>query len=154
MTFFLTSSPIDVDAVEGDIRATDPGAVISFQVVVRPDRTPRGEVTGLFYDPHRELAEAEWALIASEIAERWPGAKAVAQHGVGVVPVGQTSFLLIVSCPSGSDAFQACQYALDQVKSRVPIWKKDLYADGSSAWCTEHRETLLISDSVMTLPPS
>lgn len=151
---FLTTHPIDVETLEGDIRSSDPGAVISFQVVVRRDRTPHGEVTGLLYEAHPVLAESEWDRIAGEVADQWPGASAVARQCVGTVPVGQTAFLLIVSSPSGSDAFQACQFALDQVKSRVPLWKKDLYEDGTSAWSTEHREALLISDSVMTLPPS
>ncbi len=154
MTSFLSPDRIDVDALEGDMRQSETGAVVSFQGVVRRDRTPQGEVNALFYEAFEPLAEEEMAKIIEEIRERWPGAEAIARHRTGAVSVGETGLLLVISAPDSSQAFKACHFALEQMKSRVPLWKKDLYSNGASAWSSQHRETLLISDSVLTIPES
>ncbi|MBL0350496.1 MAG: molybdenum cofactor biosynthesis protein MoaE [Elusimicrobia bacterium] len=151
---FLCHDPIDVDTLEGNRRQGEPGAVVSFQGVVRRDRTPRGEVAGLTYEAFEPLAESEMADILAELRARWPGADALARHRLGDVRVGETGLLLVVTAPSSAEAFQACHYALDQMKTRIPLWKKDRYADGSGEWSTQHRETMLISDSVLTIPQS
>lgn len=151
---FLTVSPIDVDALEERARRMETGAVISFQGVVRPDRTAQGEVVGLDFHAYEAMAEDEMGRILEDLQVRWPDSQALWQHRLGTVPVGETSLLLVVSAPHNAQAFAACHFALDQMKTRVPIWKKDVFQDGSTRWSGEHRETLLISDSVLTYPPS
>jgi molybdopterin synthase catalytic subunit len=151
---FLTPAPIAVDAMEERARSTEPGAVVSFQGVVRPDRTERGPVAALFFEAYDAMAEAEMARILAELEERWPGTRALCQHRLGAVPVGETSLFLVVSSPRRADAFLACHHALEQMKIRVPLWKKEMFPGGQAHWSFEHRETMLISDSVVTFPPS
>jgi len=151
---FLVAGPIDVESLEESARRTEPGAVISFQGVVRPDRTPRGELTALEFAAYEPMAEEEMDRVMAEIRTRWPEAHALCRHRLGRVPVGETSLFLVLSAPDTTQAFQACHFALEQMRARVPIWKKDLFADGSACWSASHRETLLISDSVLSYPPS
>jgi len=151
---FLVAGPIDVEALEESARRTEPGAVISFQGVVRPDRTPRGDVAALEFSAYAAMAEEEMERVLAEVRTRWPEAHALCHHRLGRVPVGETSLFLVLSAPETPQAFQACHFTLEQMRARVPIWKKDVFTDGSACWSASHRETLLISDSVLSYPPS
>ncbi|MBK8574895.1 MAG: molybdenum cofactor biosynthesis protein MoaE [Elusimicrobia bacterium] len=151
---FFTIAPIAVDGIEERARETEPGAVVSFQSVVRLDRTQEGPVTALEFEAYEAMGELEMNRILEEVERRWPGTRMLCQHRLGRIPVGETSLFLVVSSPRRVDAFSACHYALEQMKGRVPLWKKDVFSDGSSRWSEDHRETMLISDSVLTYPPS
>lgn len=151
---FFTIGPIAVDGIEERARQSEPGAVVSFQGVVRRDRTHEGDVTALEFESYETMGELEMAQILEEAKEKWPGTHMLWQHRLGRIPVGETSLFLVVSSPQRAAAFSACHYALDQMKTRVPLWKKDVFADGTSRWSDHHRETMLISDSVLTYPPS
>ena len=151
---FLTDVSIAVDAIEEKARDTEPGAVVSFQGVVRPDQTNRGLIQGLFYAVYSSMANEEMERISDEIRLKWPETCWVAQHRFGFIPVGETSLFLVVSSPERDDAFLVCQYILDQMKSRIPLWKKEVYSDRTSRWSCDQRETLLIADSVLMFPPS
>jgi molybdopterin synthase catalytic subunit len=151
---FFTAGPIAVDAIEERARETEPGAVVSFQGVVRRDRTQAGNVSALEYESYEAMGELEMGRIMNEVKAKWPGTHMLWQHRLGQIPVGETSLFLVVSAPPAADAFSACHYALEQMKGRVPLWKKDVFTDGTSCWSDHHRETMLISDSVLTYPPS
>lgn len=151
---FFTIGPIAVDGIEERARQTEPGAVVSFQGVVRRDRTTHGDVAALEFEAYETMGELEMNQIVKEVKEKWPGTHMLWQHRLGRIPVGETSLFLVVSSPQRAAAFSACHYALDQMKTRVPLWKKDVFLDGSSRWSDHHRETMLISDSVLTYPPS
>ncbi|MBL0057663.1 MAG: molybdenum cofactor biosynthesis protein MoaE [Elusimicrobia bacterium] len=122
--------------------------------MVRPDRTARGPITALEFEAYEAMGEVEMARIFEEVQVKWPGTHMLWQHRLGRVPVGETSLFLVVSAPQQDAAFAACHFALEQMKSRVPLWKKDIFLDGASRWSSHHRETLLISDSVLTYPAS
>lgn len=111
-------------------------------------------MTALEFEAFEIMGEMEMAQILKEVKEKWPGTHMLWQHRLGRIPVGETSLFLVVSSPQRAAAFSACHYALDQMKSRVPLWKKDVFSDGTSRWSDHHRETMLISDSVLTYPPS
>lgn len=151
---FFTDGPIAFDGLEERARQSETGAVVSFQGVVRPDRTDLGDVVALEFESAGPDAASEVSRIALEVGEKWPGTQILWQTRVGRVPVGETSMFLVVSSPQRAAAFLACHYALEQMKCRVPLRKKDVFADGSSCWSDHHRETMLISDSVLTYPPS
>lgn len=151
---FFTTRPIAVDGIEERARQSELGAVVSFQGVVRRDRTLEGNVTALEFEAFEIMGEMEMGQILKEVKEKWPGTHMLWQHRLGRIPVGETSLFLVVSSPQRAAAFAACHYALDQMKSRVPLWKKDIFSDGTSRWSGQHRETMLISDSVLTYPPS
>ncbi len=151
---FFTAGPIAVDGLEERARHSEPGAVVSFQGVVRPDRTNRGPVTALEFEAYEAMGEGEMGRIVEEVQVKWPGTHMLWQHRLGRIPVGETSLFLVVSAPQQDAAFSACHFALEQMKTRVPLWKKDVFLDGASRWSSQHRETLLISDSVLTYPSS
>jgi molybdopterin synthase catalytic subunit len=111
-------------------------------------------VAALEFEAYETMGELEMNQIVKEVKEKWPGTHMLWQHRLGRIPVGETSLFLVVSSPQRAAAFSACHYALDQMKTRIPLWKKDRYADGSGEWSTQHRETMLISDSVLTIPQS
>ena len=75
--------------------------------------------------------QAVRAAICSEISERWPGARVAMVHRVGVVAVGEASVVIGVSAPHRDEAYAASRHAIDTLKASVPIWKKEIYADGS-----------------------
>src|SRR5262249_29632169 len=79
--------------------------------------------------PRKKLAEIE-----RETRERWPGGEVAIGHRLGHLEIGAVSVALPVSCPHRAEAFEACRYAIDQLKLIVPIWKKENWADGTSEW--------------------
>jgi len=85
------------------------------------------------------MAVPEMEAIGSELSRRWPGARVAIAHRVGVVPVGETSVVISVTAPHRDVCYQASRYAIDTLKERVPIWKKEIYEDGS-AW-KDNQET-------------
>ncbi len=151
---FLTADPIDVGALEQKVRRDEPDAVVTFQGVVRRDRTGQGEIDHLLYEAYEPMAQKEMARILREMKARWPRTQAVLQHRVGRVNVGETSVFIAVSSPRRAQAFEACRYAMDRIKTAVPLWKKDVYTNGGSRWTLLHHETLLVSDTAVAIPES
>merc|ERR1712154_419223 len=80
-----------------------------------------------------KMARKEMPAIATRIRHRWSTVKAVVmQHRLGLVPVTEASIIICVSSPHRVEAMEACRYAIDQVKTTVPVWKREVYEDGSS----------------------
>ena len=96
---FFTIGPIAVDGIEERARQSEPGAVVSFQGVVRRDRTQEGDVTALEFEAYETMGELEMAKILEEVKEKWPGTNMLWQHRLGRIPVGETSLFLVVSSP-------------------------------------------------------
>ncbi len=96
-------------------------------------------VTHLFYEAYDQMAVKEMEAIRERALARWPIRKLAIVHRVGRLEIGETSVFIAVSSDHRGHAFQACQFVIDELKRRVPIWKKELYADGSSIWvnCAE-----------------
>jgi molybdopterin synthase catalytic subunit len=81
------------------------------------------------------MALQVFASIATDIRNRWPDVnRVVIHHRIGRLQIGEISVLVAVGCPHRSEAFAACQYAIDTLKHNAPIWKKEHWADGSSSW--------------------
>jgi len=91
-------------------------------------------VTALVYEAYEGLAVDEGERILGEALERFPAEAAVCVHRLGRIDVGETAVWIGVSAAHRKAAFAACEYIIDELKSRVPIWKKELYADGDAAW--------------------
>lgn len=128
----LTSGPIDVRAVEDAVRGDAFGAVLTFSGVGRNSFEGR-PVRGLYYEAWSGVAEAELARIATDVRARWPRVRVAMVHRTGEVAIGEASLVLAVGAPHRDEAYAASRFALDTLKERVPIWKKELYADGE-AW--------------------
>jgi molybdopterin synthase catalytic subunit len=90
--------------------------------------------TALEYEAHPALAEKALAEIEAEARGRWPVGELAVVHRLGRLDVGDVSVAIAVSCPHRAEAFEACRYIIERLKERVPIWKKENWADGSSEW--------------------
>jgi molybdopterin synthase catalytic subunit len=130
--FKIVSEPIDARAVEAAVAQPGAGAIVTFHGVVR-DHNYGQRVLYLEYEAYPEMAERELACIGAEIVERWPEARVAIVHRVGRLEIGETSAVITVSSPHRGDAFEACRYAIDELKLRVPIWKKE-HAESSEYW--------------------
>ena len=104
---FFTIGPIAVDGIEERARQTEPGAVVSFQGVVRRDRTTQGDVAALEFEAYETMGELEMTQIVQEVIEKWPGTHMLWQHRLGRIPVGETSLFLVVSSPQRAEGRQA-----------------------------------------------
>lgn len=130
--FEIVHGPIDTAAVSAAVRDPRHGSVIVFEGVTRDHFDDRA-VTRLEYEAYTPMAIAEMRRIGDEIAERWPGAKTAMVHRVGVVPLGEASIVIAVGTGHRAEGYEASRFAIDTLKERVPIWKKEIYDDGS-AW--------------------
>ncbi|MFZ5625660.1 MAG: molybdenum cofactor biosynthesis protein MoaE [Gemmatimonadota bacterium] len=129
---FLTAQPIDVLALMRDASAENLGAMAVFVGAVRNHHEGRA-VTALSYSAYEPMAEAECARIVAEAAARWPVGVRL-RHRIGDLAIGDAAVAIIVASAHRNEAFEACRYVIEEVKRRVPIWKREHYADGTVAW--------------------
>ena len=128
----ITGEPVGTESVLAGVTAGT-GAVVSFVGVVR-DHDGGRKVTGIYYDCYREMAQREAERIAREIRESF-GVQAVRLiHRVGELAVGDVSLFVVVASAHRGDAFDAARTIVERVKERLPVWKKERYADGESQW--------------------
>ena len=130
--FDLTPEPIDVAAVRRAVSDPGCGAILVFEGTAR-DHFEGRRVVRLEYEAWPDLAVPFMRRIGAEIAERWPGARVAMVHRTGVVPIGEPSVVIAVATPHRAACYEASRYAIEQLKARVPVWKKEIYEDGS-AW--------------------
>lgn len=132
----LTDLPIDRRAVLDSVQSPLAGAVVSFDGVVR--NHARGKkVTHLFYEAYDSMALLQLEAIRAEAIQQWKLHAASVVHRVGRMEIGESSVLIAVSASHRKDAFEACRYIIDAIKTRVPIWKKEHYLDGE-IWIEEY----------------
>lgn len=124
-----TIDPAELEAV---VSRPGAGAVLTFSGVTRDNFGGR-PVLGLEYEAYPDMAEAELGRIEAEALARWPEVRLALVHRLGHLAVGEASVVVSVSAPHRDAAYAASRFAIDTLKARVPIWKKELYADGS-AW--------------------
>ena len=128
----ITREPLDDAAIQALTRAVeDPavGGIVTFAGVVR-DNARNKRVRYLEYDAYPEMAEQEMARIAAEVERRWQTNRLAMVHRIGRLEIGECSVVVIVATPHRAEAFEACRYAIDTLKSTVPIWKKEVAEDG------------------------
>ncbi len=126
----ITEEPIDVGAVVTSVRYAGGGAVVTFLGTVR-DHDEAGRVIALEYEAYTTMAIGQLKAIVEEIRSRWGIHHVSIVHRVGRLQVGEISVVIAVASPHRAEAFDACRYAIDRIKEIVPIWKKELYPDGS-----------------------
>ncbi len=130
--FKIVSEPIDPRQVEAAVADPGAGGIVVFHGVVR-DNNYGQRVTHLEYEAYPEMAEREMARIGTEIVERWPETRTAMIHRIGRLEVGETSVVIAVSSPHRAEAFDACRFAIEELKVRVPIWKKE-FAESGEFW--------------------
>jgi molybdopterin synthase catalytic subunit len=126
----LTRGPIDKAAL-GAVLPED-GALCLFEGVVRNHGRGR-RVVALEYEAYEEMALPLMEKIVADALARWPVTGVSLAHRLGRLAISETSVAVLVTSAHRKEAFEACRYVIDTVKSQVPIWKKELYEDGS-AW--------------------
>lgn len=127
----LVREPIRVDTLLDAVRHPTAGAVILFLGTVR-DHSRGHDVDHLDYEAYDALARGEMARIAAHAVQRW-GVRIAMVHRLGRLAVGEVSVAIAVAAPHRRDAFEAGRFAIDTLKQTVPIWKKEVWADGA-AW--------------------
>lgn len=128
--FEVTESPLSLDVMARAVGQNTSGAIASFLGVVREFSRGR-RVDHLEYDAYPEMAVAKMRQIGDEIHARWPVDRVAIVHRVGRLTVGEASVAIAVASPHRQEALQACAYAIKRLKEIVPIWKKEVWADGS-----------------------
>jgi molybdopterin synthase catalytic subunit len=132
--FAITFAPLDWQRVQNQAEDPGNGAVVIMGGTVRQQTNGR-PVVALDYQAYEPMALVVFQAIATQIRHHWPQVnRVVIHHRTGRLAVGETSVLVAVGCPHRGEAFAACQYAIDTLKHQAPIWKKELWADGSSSW--------------------
>ena len=115
--------------VVNQLRDKSIGAICIFMGNVR-DHSAFGNVSRLYYEAYTVMAKDKMAEIEKEVLAKWNISKFVAIHRTGNLKVGETSVIVGVSSEHRKEAFRACKYAIDSIKSRVPIWKKEISQRG------------------------
>ncbi len=128
----LTAAPIDVAAVRASVSDPGWGAVLVFEGTARDSFEGR-RVLALAYEAWDDPAVAEMTAIAEEIRQEWPGARVAMVHRTGTVPIGEPTVVIAVASAHRAACYEASRAAIDRLKLRVPVWKKEIYEDGS-AW--------------------
>ncbi len=126
----LTDAAIDVAALEAAVAGRGDGALVTFVGRAR-DRADDGRaVLELEYEAYPEMAGAVLSAIVAEAQERWGGSSVAVVHRVGVVPIGEAAVAIVTAAPHRSDAYEANRYVIEAIKERLPIWKRERFADG------------------------
>jgi len=130
----ITFAPLSLLDVYGLAEDSANGAVVVMSGMVR-NQTDGKSVVALEYQAYEPMALQVFASIAADIRKTWQDVnRVVIHHRTGRLEIGEISVLIAIGCPHRSEAFAACQYAIDTLKHNAPIWKKEHWADGSSSW--------------------
>ncbi len=128
----ITPDPLDDAVIRALVRgatSSGDGGIVTFEGVVR--NNARGKrIRYLVYDAYPEMAEQQMASIVAEVQNRWQTDHIAIVHRVGRLEIGECSVVVVVACPHRAEAFEACRYAIDTLKTTVPIWKKEVAEDG------------------------
>jgi molybdopterin synthase catalytic subunit len=129
---FLSGTTLDLARLVARVTAAERGAVTSFLGLVRDHHGGR-RVARLEYSAYGPMVEAECARIVGEAEARWP-VRIALQHRIGALEIGDAAVAVAAAGAHREEAFAACRFVIEEVKRRVPIWKKEFYADGTIEW--------------------
>lgn len=115
------------------VASDEDGAVLLFLGIVR-DHADGRAVKGMRYDGYVEMAEPILAEIAAEAATRLGTERLAVAHRIGDLVIGDVSVAIAVSSPHRAEAYEASRYVIEEIKTRLPVWKKEHYADGGARW--------------------
>jgi molybdopterin synthase catalytic subunit len=129
----VSADPIDPNEALAFVADPAAGATCLFTGTVR-DHSEAGTVRAIAYEAWDELAAARLGEIADELFATWPLQRVALVHRHGDLEVGQASVAVAVSAAHRAEAFEACRHAIERLKHDVPIWKKEMLADGEGHW--------------------
>jgi MoaE-MoaD fusion protein len=131
-SFVLSEGPLSLDQAVREVSRDEAGAIATFLGTTRSQSRGRN-VVQLEYEAYEGMAEETMAEIAAELAQRYELLGVAIHHRVGTVGIGETSVVIAISAPHRGDALAACRDAIDSLKVRVPLWKKEVY-EGGEEW--------------------
>ena len=132
----ITGETLDVAAITALVADEAAGAINVFVGTVR-NRTQGREVVRLEFEAYESMALKEMDKICRQAGKRWPVLAMAIYHRSGLLQVGEVPVVIAVATPHREQGFAACQYAIDTLKQTVPIWKKEVFADGEQ-WVAAH----------------
>ncbi len=125
----LTREPLDRNALVEAVTHASVGGIVIFEGVVR-DNARGKQVRYLEYDAYIEMAKEQIRAIVAEAERRWGVERVAVAHRFGRLEIGEASVIIVVATPHRAEAFEACHYIIDTLKTTVPIWKKEVATDG------------------------
>jgi molybdopterin synthase catalytic subunit len=125
----LTREPLKRDSLIEAVSHPSTGGIVVFEGVVR-DNARGKQVHYLEYDVYPEMAEQQIRTIITEAERRWGVERIAVAHRFGRLEIGEASVIIVVATPHRSEAFEACRYIIDTLKTTVPIWKKEVASNG------------------------
>jgi molybdopterin synthase catalytic subunit len=134
----IVTQTIDHDALLREVTDDRRGASALFLGTVRSINEGR-EVTAIEYSAYEEMAVREMLAVLREAEAQFAGARLVAEHRIGLLNVGDVSIAIAAAHEHRSPAIDALRYAIDEIKARAPIWKREHYVDGAEAWVDPSR---------------
>jgi molybdopterin synthase catalytic subunit len=137
MTVYLTESPLDLGELLASVQSPERGGVACFLGTVRNHHGGR-EVLRLEYSAYAPMVETECARIVAEAESRWPVAVAL-RHRIGRLEIGDAAVAVVAASAHRDKAFVACRHVIEELKRRVPIWKREVYGDGTVGWVEPSR---------------
>lgn len=127
----LSKGPINVPEVLDAVRAPECGGLALFVGTVRNHSGGKAGVLWLEYEAYESMALKKMYEIAATVRQLYPVKKLAMVHRVGRLEIGEDAVAIAVSTPHRKEAFAACKFVIDAIKSTVPIWKKEVFADGA-----------------------
>lgn len=132
----LLDQPLSLSDCQSFVTHPSAGGLVHFVGTVR-NLTQGKEVIRLEFEAYESMAIAEMKKIAKQAQGQWPVQKIAIHHRVGTLTIEDIAVIISVSTPHRKAAFEACQFAIDTLKETVPIWKKEIFADGE-VWVAAH----------------
>ena len=132
----LVRVPIPTSSVR-EFVSGDPslGGIVTFEGSTRAESDPEhGRLVRLDYEAYESMARRQLERLARQAVDRFGARKVAIIHRLGSVPAGEASVMIAVACGHRAEAFEACRWLIDTLKEDVPIWKKDVFEDGSVRW--------------------
>ncbi len=128
----VTEKALNLQELIAFVGDPEAGAIVTFIGTARNNNEGR-KVISLEYEAYPEMAEKELAQLGREAEEHWTLCRLAIVHRIGPVQIGEPSVMIAVSAAQRQDAFAACRFAIEEIKKRVPIWKKEVF-EGGEVW--------------------
>ena len=131
----ILTTPLDALRAIEFVSAPEAGGIDVFLGTTRCETASGGRsLVALDYESYEEMALQQMGDLTNRAREKYPIVKIALLHRVGRVAIGEPSVVIAVSCPHRGQAFDACRFLIDELKAQVTIWKKEVWADGSTSW--------------------
>lgn len=127
----IVREKIEVEKILQAVEDNSTGGVVVFIGRVRDHANGR-QVVAMQYEGYEKMAKAELQKIAAAVESQWPVKKLAIVHRLGMLELGEASVVVAIACAHRSQAFKACQFAIDTLKQSIPVWKKEFSPDSAS----------------------